>query len=642
MTVLDPEKERTRQAAESRVRQQVAFASGLFQGDVTIRTLLESLAEGVVIIDNAGTILLVNAFAEKMFGYGEKELIGKPHAVLIPERFRKVHEGHQAQFFAEPKIRPMGQLRDLAGLHQDGSEFPIEICLSFIDTINGVLVMAFVSDITVRKQFERHLLESDLRFVAFMRNLPAAAWMKDLEGRYVYANPEAECIFSTPLSTLQGKTDEEIFAPETARQFRENDQQVLAENAPLQIVEVLRQANHIEHYSLVNKFPVASADGELAYIAGVAFDITELMEVEKALRESKEMFSKVFDTAPVGITISSLSDGRFIDINKEGERLSGYGRDEVIGRTAQEFNIWKDPSERARMIEEVQKDGMVRDREMTFSDKNGNILSGLFSAAIIDILGKKHLLSIVSDITARRLAEHTLERAKAALETANRRELEAFNYTVAHDLRQPLNIIGGYAQAIERLWGDLLPEECKDYLHKAYEATLSMNKLIEALLNLSRLEGVELNREEVDLSALAHELVAVLKVLEPERQVAFSIADGMTANADASLLRVVLDNLLGNAWKYSATRDKAVIEVGMTVVGEARTFFVCDNGNGFDMMHAGQLFTAFHRLPGTGNSKGFGIGLATVERIILRHGGRVWAKGEPGKGACFYFTLPGT
>ena len=157
------DQEKTRVAVEL-IHNQIAFASGLFQGDVTIRTLLESLAEGVVIIDSSGTILLVNAYAEQLFGYAKGDLVGKPHAVLIPERFRKVHEEHQAHFFAEPKIRPMGLLLDLAGLHQDGSEFPLEISLSFLETINGIFVLAFISDITLRKQLEARLRESDELF----------------------------------------------------------------------------------------------------------------------------------------------------------------------------------------------------------------------------------------------------------------------------------------------------------------------------------------------------------------------------------------------------------------------------------------------------------------------------------------------
>jgi PAS domain S-box-containing protein len=167
MTIADPAQEKERQEQESRIQRQVAFASGLFQGDVTIRTFLESLAEGVVIIDNLGTILLVNDRAEQMFGYPKKEIVGKPHAVLLPERFRKAHEEHVAHFFEEPKIRSMGLGLELVGCRRDGSEFPVEISLSFLETINGRLALAFISDITRRKEAEQALKDRNQELDAF-------------------------------------------------------------------------------------------------------------------------------------------------------------------------------------------------------------------------------------------------------------------------------------------------------------------------------------------------------------------------------------------------------------------------------------------------------------------------------------------
>lgn len=167
MPTPDLAEEKERREQDLRIQRQVAFASGLFQGDVTVRTLLESLAEGVVIIDNIGTILLVNARAEQMFGYPKEDIIGKPHAVLLPERFRKAHEEHVAHFFEEPRIRPMGQGLDLAGRRRDGSEFPVEISLSFLETINGRLTLAFISDITRRKEAEQALKDRNQELDAF-------------------------------------------------------------------------------------------------------------------------------------------------------------------------------------------------------------------------------------------------------------------------------------------------------------------------------------------------------------------------------------------------------------------------------------------------------------------------------------------
>ncbi len=187
--------------------------------------------------------------------------------------------------------------------------------------------------------------------------------------------------------------------------------------------------------------------------------------------------------------------------------------------------------------------------------------------------------------------------------------------------------------------GERLDEACRGYLREAYDGTLRMNRLIDSLLNFSQLAHVELCRESVDLSSLAHEVAAELQLSEPERRVTFRIAEVAMVNGDANLLRIVLDNLLGNAWKYTGMRDEAVIEFGATQVDGRPAWFVRDNGAGFAMADAAKLFTPFQRLAGAQEFKGFGIGLATVARIIERHGGRIWAEGEPDNGATFSFTL---
>ena len=193
---------------------------------------------------------------------------------------------------------------------------------------------------------------------------------------------------------------------------------------------------------------------------------------------------------------------------------------------------------------------------------------------------------------------------------------------------------------MREICGDKLDEQCQGYLREAYEGTWRMNRLIDTLLNFSIVTKAELRRVPVALDTLAHEVATELHLSEPQRPIQFRIAQGITVDGDASLLRVVLENLLGNAWKYTANQEEQLIEFGVRQIDGKQTYFVRDNGMGFDMANAEKLFVAFQRLPGTEEFKGFGIDLATVERIIRRHGGRVWAEGEPGKGACVYFTLP--
>jgi light-regulated signal transduction histidine kinase (bacteriophytochrome) len=232
----------------------------------------------------------------------------------------------------------------------------------------------------------------------------------------------------------------------------------------------------------------------------------------------------------------------------------------------------------------------------------------------------------------------SLNLAKDATETINR-ELEAFAYSVSHDLRTPLRGIDGFSHVLLEDYADKLDENGKDYLQRVRAGALKMGQLIDALLNLSRLTRGEVKRVLVDLSALAKNAAEELKKSETGRRVEFVIADNVTVKGDLVMLRAVMDNLLANAWKFTSKRDAVRIEFGITKTAGQPAYFVRDNGSGFDMNYANKLFTAFQRLHTATEFPGLGIGLATVQRIIRRHGGRVWAEGEVEKGATFYFTL---
>lgn len=225
------------------------------------------------------------------------------------------------------------------------------------------------------------------------------------------------------------------------------------------------------------------------------------------------------------------------------------------------------------------------------------------------------------------------------LEAANL-ELDAFNYSVTHDLRKPLSVINGFSQLILELYKQELNDNCREYVQEIYQGTLRMDELIDALLNFSRIGRCVLLNQLVDLSLIAREITANLQLAESKRKITVRIADGMTATGTPELLRSVLENLIGNAWKYTGQTENPVIEVGETVVDGKRTFYVRDNGAGFDMSKADKLFVPFQRLHDSTEFKGHGIGLSTVRRIIERHGGEVWAESREKEGTVFYFTLP--
>jgi signal transduction histidine kinase len=252
------------------------------------------------------------------------------------------------------------------------------------------------------------------------------------------------------------------------------------------------------------------------------------------------------------------------------------------------------------------------------------------------------MLSLKREVNAQNAQIRSLGIALAAhaeeLETANQ-DLEAFNYSVAHDLHNPLVCIGGYSRVILKQAANRLDEQHLEYLREIITKVEDMEHYLKALLNFSRSTRESLQRELIDVSEIVKAVVAELKQTDPARCVTFRVAEGVMGNSDRNLLRVVLQNLLGNAWKYTGKQQEAVIEFGAMNHSGITSCFVRDNGPGFSQAEADQIFIPFRRLAGTDEFKGFGIGLATVQRIIQRHGGAIWVEAVPGAGATFYFTL---
>jgi light-regulated signal transduction histidine kinase (bacteriophytochrome) len=254
-----------------------------------------------------------------------------------------------------------------------------------------------------------------------------------------------------------------------------------------------------------------------------------------------------------------------------------------------------------------------------------------------DLLQRQAELLQASEQDARDLAETRAELVRD-LEHKNR-ELESFSYAVSHDLRAPLRRIESFTRAVQESQGERLDADGRRYLDRAREASRQMSELIDNVLYLARVTGADMREHDVDLSGLVALLLDRMREAEPERRVDVRIRPGLTVTADGQLLRIALENLLENAWKFTAREAVARLEFGMTSIGGEQAYFVRDNGAGFDMAYADRLFGPFQRLHLASEFPGSGIGLATVQRIIHRHGGRVWAEGMVGHGATFHFTI---
>jgi signal transduction histidine kinase len=293
-----------------------------------------------------------------------------------------------------------------------------------------------------------------------------------------------------------------------------------------------------------------------------------------------------------------------------------------------------DPELEFRFLRPDRKPGWLLGRGRVYRDDQGSPV---------------RVVGVGIDITAQKLAELEILRLNSELERrvaertaqlqATNKELEAFCYSVSHDLRAPLRSIRGFNEVLMERYASKLDTRGQEFLRRACESSHYMDDLIDDLLKLSRVGRSELLRRRVDLTALAGGIIQELRRTEPGRDVEFQVADGLLACGDDRLLRIVLDNLLRNAWKFTSKRSKAVIELGLEP-GPEPAFFVRDNGAGFDPAFAGRLFGVFQRLHSSSEFSGTGVGLATVQRIINRHGGRVWAEGAVEKGATFHFSLP--
>lgn len=624
----------------------------LHASEERLERIVETIPDGIIIVDRTGAITYANSSAERILGltratitersYNDpKWKITSVEGSPFPDEdlpFSRVMANGQAVYGVEHAI-----------VYPDGRRIILSINASPMHDARGELagMIASVTDITERKHVEAMIKRESSFSNALIDSLPGVFYLYDEELRFLRWNKNFE--------KVSGYTSEEIAKMSPLDFFVGTERDLIA----ARIKNVFKTGIADAEASFIAK------DGKLTpyyftglrtqmddktYLIGVGVDITERRQAEEALRESEKKFSKIFYASPVPVSISRLPDGGFIDVNESFLKRMGYQREEVIGRTALEIGMWVDAAERKEMMRIMHQQGSLRNFEARFKTKTGEVGTTLLSREIIELGGEKHLVGTSIDITEIRRAEEEIHKLNQELEQrvvertaqlqAANKELESFSYSVSHDLRAPLRAISGFAEIIARRHRASLNEEGQHYFDNIVQASERMGHLIDDLLNYSRIGRVAVRRESISLRDVLAPLSRDFATRLKEINGTLEITDDLpSVIGDKTLLNQIFTNLLENALTYRKPDMPLQINVTWQLESKAVIIRVSDNGIGIPVEHHRKIFNIFQRLHSEEDYPGTGIGLSTVKKSVELLGGKVWVESQPQEGSTFFVKL---
>jgi PAS domain S-box-containing protein len=617
------------------------------QGEETITRLasiVNSSHDAIIGKTIDGLVTSWNAGAEAMYGYSAQDIVGQSIFVFIPLDRRaefatimeQIKQGQAVSHYETTRVR------------RDGQTIHVSLSVSPIRDHAGKIVGAstIARDITERKRAEEQVRIASL----YARSLIEASLdplvTVSQDGKIMDVNRATELATGVDRKKLIGSDFSDYFTdPESARRGYE---QVFAQGSvqdyPLAIRSTAGKVTDVLYNASVFK----NEAGEVQGVFAAARDISERKRAEEELR-AVSLYTRSLIEASLDPLVTISREGKITDVNEATERVTGVSRERLIGSDFS--NYFTDPESARRGYEQVFAQGAVQDYPLAIRSTAGKVADVLYNATVFkneagEVAG---IFAAARDVTDRKRAEEEVRRLNqeleqrviqrtAQLEAANK-ELEAFTYSVSHDLRAPLRHISGFSKILTEEYGASLAPDAQHHLQRIQEGTRRMGLLVDDLLNLGRVGRHELRLQVTGLNSVVNEAVAELKSECEGRQVEWKVGSLPFVECDPALMKQVFQNLLSNAVKFTRPRSQAIIEVGQNDQEGTPVVFVRDNGVGFNVKYADKLFGVFQRLHRPEDFEGTGVGLATVQRIIQKHGGRIWAEAELDKGATFYFTL---